>query len=412
MRLVEQHRIDRHNPRFGAIDAAAFASKNLYNASLYQMRQRFIQEHSTILYGELDRLMQPTLEYRALPAKVAQWVLKQVCLAWTSYFAACAAYQSNPSAFLGYPKLPRYLEKRGRNLLTYTEQAISTVALRQGIIVCSGLPVRIATRQHLKQIQQVRIVPHATHYTVEVVYEQEVRHADFNPALVAGMDLGVNNLATIASNQPGFRPLLVNGRPLKALNQWYNKRRAQLQAKLPRGQRTSRRLDVLTDKRKRQIDSYLHVASRRIIDHLVQHRIGTLVIGKNDGWKQGITLGKRTNQNFVLLPHNRFIAMLAYKAALVGITVHCNEESYTSKCSFLDGEVVGKHSSYAGQRVKRGLFRTASGRHFNADVNAAYNIITKVVPDAFGNTDTGSNGRAGVVVHPVRLALTNWKQVA
>jgi putative transposase len=409
MHLVEQHRIDRHDARFGAIDAAAFASKNLYNAALYLTRQQFIQTQTPITYGALDHLMQPTSEYRALPAKVAQWVLKQVCLTWKSYSAACAAYHANPSTFLSHPKLPKYLEKRGRNLLTYTEQAISTVALREGVIVCSGLSVRITTRQQASHIQQVRVVPHATHYTVEVIYEQEVTLADVKPTLVAGVDLGVNNLATIASNQPGFRPLLVNGRPLKALNQWYNKCRAHLQAKLPTGQHTSHRLDILADKRQRQIDSYLHVASRRIIDHLVAHHIGTLVIGKNDGWKQAVTLGKRTNQTFVLLPHARFIAMLEYKAALVGITVHCIEESYTSKCSFLDGEEVGKHASYAGQRVKRGIFRTATGRQMNADVNGAYNIITKVVPDAFSN---GDNGRVGVVVHPVRLSLANWKHAA
>jgi putative transposase len=153
-------------------------------------------------------------------------------LAWKSYFVACAAWEADPSRFLGHPKLPKYLDTRGRNLLTYTEQAISSVALRESVIVCSGLPVRIATRsatrQRASQLQQVQIVPHATHYTVEVIYEQEVIPADVDPALVAGVDLGVNNLATIASTQPGFRPLLVNGRPLKALNQWYNKRRALL----------------------------------------------------------------------------------------------------------------------------------------------------------------------------------------
>ena len=416
MHLVEQHRIDRHDPRFAVIDAAAFASKNLYNASLYVMRQRFIQEHLVIPYGELDRLMQPTEQYRALPAKVAQWILKQVCLSWKSYFATCAAYQANPSAFLGHPKLPKYLQKQGRNLLVYTNQAISSVALREGIIVCSGLPIRITMCQSAFQrkrqsqsIEQVRIVPHSTHYTVEVIYEQAVVQTDVDPSWVAGVDLGVNNLATIASNQPGFTPLLVNGRPLKALNQWYNKRRAQMQAKLPSGQHTSRRLDILTDKRKRQMDSYLHVASRRIVDHLVAYHIGTLVIGKNDGWKQQVMLGKRTNQNFVLLPHARFIAMLAYKAGLVGIIVYCTEESYTSKCSFLDGEPLQKHQAYIGKRVKRGLFRTAAGMNVNADVNGAYNIITKVVPNAFG--DMG-NGRAGVVVHPVRLALMNRKCVA
>jgi len=405
MHLVEQHCIDRYDSRFVAIDAAALASRNLYNAALYQTRQQFIHDHSVISYGDLDRRLQPTEQYRALPAKVAQWVLKQVCLAWKSYLAACVAYQANPNAFLGHPKLLKYLDKRGRNLLISTEQAISSVALREGVIACSGLPIRIATRQYTPQ--QVRIVPHATHYMAEVIYEKEILQADVDPKLVAGVDLGVNNLATITSNQPGFIPLRVNGRPLKALNQWYNKRRAHLQSRLPAGQYNSRRLAILTEKRKRQLNSYLHVASRRIIDTLAAHHIGTLVIGKNDGWKQHLTLGKRTNQTFVMLPHARFIAMLAYKAALIGITVHQIEESYTSKCSFLDGEPIGKHESYVGRRVKRGLFRSASGRLINADVNGAYNIITKVVPDAFGDIGTRGNGRAGVVVHPVRLGLAN-----
>lgn len=404
MQLVEQHRIDRHDPRFPAIDAAAFASKNLYNATLYAMRQQFIADQTVIGYGDLDKLMQPTEQYQALPAKVAQWVLKQVCFAWKSYGAAMVAYRANPGKFLGHPKLPHYLDKRGRNLLTYTEQAISKVALRDGYIVCSGVPARIATQQTAPQ--QVRIVPHATHYTVEIIYEQQLPPADLDPTAVAGIDLGINNLATITSNQPGFVPLLVNGRPLKALNQWYNKRRAAYQAKLPDGRHTSHRLDRLTDKRNRQITSYLHNASRRIIDTVVAQRIGTLVIGKNDGWKQEANLGKRTNQSFIQIPHARFIAMLEYKAALVGITVRRTEESHTSKCSFLDGESVGHHDVYMGKRVKRGLFRTATGKQFNADVNGAYNIITKVVPDAFGN------GRAGVVVHPVRLCLTDRKRVA
>jgi putative transposase len=401
MQLVEQHRIDRHDPHWAAIDAAAFASKNLYNAALYLTRQAYITDHTVLSYGELDRLLQPTAEYRALPAKVAQWVLKQVCLAWTSYFAACREWEVNPKKFQGHPKLPKYRDKQGRNLLTYTIQAISCHSKNAGWIVPSGLLVRIATKRAFDSIAQVRIVPHATHYNVEVVYEHNIKPADVDPQWVAGIDLGVNNLAVITANQPGFTPLLVNGHPLKALNQLYNKRRAHFQALLPEGQYTSCRLDGLADKRKRQVDSYLHVASRRIIDHLVQHRIGTLVIGKNDGWKQEVTLGKRTNQNFVFLPHARFIAMLTYKAQLVGIDVVLTEESYTSKCSFLEGEPLGHRELYLGKRARRGLFVTATGRQINADVNASYNMIVKVVPNAFGN------GREGVVVHPVRLNLTN-----
>ena len=121
------------------------------------------------------------------------------------------------------------------------------------------------------------------------------------------------------------------------------------------------------------------------MDRLVQHHVGTLVVGKNDGWKQASGLGKRTNQNFVFVPHARFIEMLRYKAELVDIQVVVSEESYTSKCSFLDLEAVGKHDVYVGKRVKRGLFRASDGRCLNADVNGAFNILRKGVPDAFGN---------------------------
>jgi len=283
MQLVEQHRIDRHDPRWVAIDLAAFASKYLYNAALYVTRQAYIKDHTVISYTVLDTLMQPTEQYRALPAKVAQWVLKQVCLAWSSYFAACRAWEEHPEKFLGHPKLPKYLPKQGRNLLTYTMQALSRNPRNAGWIVPSGLPIRVATKQAFETIDQARIVPHATHYTVEVIYEQPGTPADITPQWVAGMDLGVNNLAVVTSNQPGFVPLLVNGRPLKALNQRYNKRRAHYQSLLPDEQHTSHRLDILTDKRKRQVESYLHVASRRIVEHLVHCRIGTLIIGKNDG---------------------------------------------------------------------------------------------------------------------------------
>jgi putative transposase len=211
----------------------------------------------------------------------------------------------------------------------------------------------------------------------------------------------LNNLAAVTFNQPGLAPFLVNGRALKAINQWYNKRRARLQAKLPQGVHASHQLDILTDQRNRQITHYLHVASRRIVDRLVSHCIGMLVIGQNNGWKQAIRLGKRTNQNFVFVPHARFIEMLRYKAALAGIHVVVSKECYTSKCSFLDLEPVGKHDVYAGKRVKRGLFQASDGRCINADINGAFNIMRKVVPDAFGN------GIGGVVVHPVRIALAN-----
>jgi IS605 OrfB family transposase len=163
------------------------------------------------------------------------------------------------------------------------------------------------------------------------------------------------------------------------------------------------RLERMTAKRTRRIDHYLHTASRRIIDLLVAEGIGTLCIGQNPLWKQQVNLGRRNNQNFVSIPHARFIEMLTYKAALVGIQVKITEESYTSKASFLDEDPLPVFDpaqptpTFSGKRVKRGLYRAADGRHINADVNGAYNIMRKVAPEAF------TQGSRGCVVHPMRL---------
>jgi IS605 OrfB family transposase len=233
---------------------------------------------------------------------------------------------------------------------------------------------------------------------VEIVDSVEpATDLQLNAGLIAAGDLGVATLLALTSNKPGFVPLLVNGRPLKAINQRFNQQRADLQSRLPLERFTSRQLDTIIDNRNRRIKTELHRCSRLIIDHLVEAGIGTLVLGKNDGWKQSVNLGKKTNQNFVQIPHAQFIQMLTYKAQWVGIQVIVSEESYTSKCSFLDLEPVAKHDVYLGKRVKRGLFRANNGRFINADVNGSYNILRKVVPNAF------VDGIAAAVVQPVRV---------
>ena len=401
MQLVEQHIIDKADPRWQAIGAACFLSKNLYNAANYALRQEYIFNDRYISYAKLAKLMKTNPDYCALPRKVSQWVLKQVDHDWQAFFAAVAEWEVHPEKFAGRPRLPKYKHKtQGRNLLTYTTQAIGERILKKkGVIQPSGLDITIQTQQ--QTFDQVRIVPRKTHYVVEVVYTASVQSIKLDLDSVAAIDIGLNNLATVTSNQQGFVPLLVNGRPLKAINQCYNKERAWLQSQLKGEQTFSHRLDAITDKRNRRVTAYLHLASRRLIDNLVQQGIGTLVIGKNDGWKQGINLGKCTNQNFVQIPHARFIEMLTYKAELAGIKIILTEESYTSKCSFLDNEPIGKHLIYAGKRIHRGLFRSSDGRCINADVNGSYNILRKVIPNA---CQTG-NGIGGAVVHPVLLRL-------
>ncbi len=303
MQLVEQHVISKNDPRYTAIDAAAFASKNLYNAANYEIRQAFIYEGHFISYNQLDKLMQPHEAYKALPAKVAQWVLKGLVNNWKAFREGQESYQCDPSKFTGRPQLPKYKHKTdGRNLLVYTIQAINKKALKQGLIQPSMLPIEVKTR-YAERLDQVRIVPRKGYYVVEVIYEQAPVQAPVNPAFYAGIDLGVNNLVALTSNKPAFQAVVVNGRPVKSTNQFYNKRKAALQ-KLLGHTGTTKRMERMTNKRNRRIDQYMHTASKRIIGILVKEGIGVLVIGKNDGWKQDIEMGKRNNQNFGA-PHQR-----------------------------------------------------------------------------------------------------------
>jgi IS605 OrfB family transposase len=382
------------------IDAACFLSKNLYNAALYDLRQHFFATDKSKSYHQLDKEMKQNPDYCALPRKVSQWVLKQVDHDWQAFWSAHKVYKQNPAIFTGRPNLPKYKDKtQGRNLLTYTSQALSKPQLRQGIIVPSQLGIAVQTQIDPENIQQVRIVPRNGYDVVEVVYKDEIHLARPDPEKIAGIDVGLNNLAAVTSNQTGFRPFLVNGRPLKSINQHYNKERARLQAQLPAGQFTSKRLERLSNRRNRQMQHFLHVASRLMVTELVKQGIGKLIIGKNDGWKQNINIGKRNNQHFVQIPHARFIEILTYKAEEQGIVVILTEETYTSKCSLLDNEPIHKHENYVGKRVKRGLFQSSEGRFINADINGAGNMIRKVVPNAF------ADGIEALVVAPLRVAI-------
>ncbi len=409
MKLVEQHLIRKHDPRYTSIDQAAFASKNLYNQANYQIRQQFFQEGTYLPYAAIFHRLKHHEAYCALPRKVSNSILIQLHTNWVAFFKANEAYKEDPSKFLGSPKIPGYKDKeRGRNILIYDKQALGKRAFKKtGKLIPSGLPIEIETNIKWDAIDQVRIIPHLDGYMVEVVYQKAEEQAAVDPSLIAALDLGVNTLAALTSTKQGFQPLLITGRPLKSVNQHYNKQRARHQKHLSKAKRfTSRQLDRITTKRNRRITAYLHTASRRIINLLVREGIGTLVVGKNPYWKQEVELGRKNNQEFVQIPHARFIEMLTYKAKLVGIQVVLQEESYTSKASFLDRDAIptydpkrAERPRFSGKRETRGLYRASDGRRIHADVHGSYNILRKAFPDSFGQ------GIAAPAVVPRRLAV-------
>ncbi|MEM7595914.1 MAG: transposase [Cyanobacteria bacterium P01_A01_bin.83] len=399
MKLVEKHLIKKSKPKWKEIDNLCFLSKNLYNCGIYQCRQAFFNHQPIPNFNQLYHLLKVTDDYKALPCKVSQLIIKQVARTFQSYLAAIIAYKKDSSKFLGCPKLPRYKHKeKGRNLLTYNYQAVSKKALKRGLIQPSGTSLSIPTQQN--NIDEVRIIPKGGSYVIEVVYEiEEARRADIKEHFaIAGIDLGINNLATVTSNISEFQPFIVCGKALKSANRYYNKTKAHLQSLLSKNQRISNRIKRLTIKRNSKVDYYLHTASRYIVNRLLENKMTMLIIGKNDRWKQEVNLGKKNNQKFVSIPHTTLINQLIYKCQLAGIKVVTVNEAYTSKCSFWDFEAIKKQAAYLGKRIKRGLFKASNGRVYNCDVNGSLNIIRNAVGDSV--FDRQSIMR--LVVSPVR----------
>lgn len=274
------------------------------------------------------------------------------------------------------------------------------------------------------KLKEVRIIPQGVGYIVEIVYEKEVikNKYDLDPKRIMGIDLGVENLIALVDNI-GNRPIIVKGDILKSVNQWYNKRNAELQAIYDRvfigcylkrdkkgnikymTNKTGHKMEILTDNRNWAIMDILHKTSRYIVNLALERKVKIIAIGRNPLWKQEVNLGKRNNQNFVNIPYYKLIKMIIYKAEEYGMNIICQNESYTSKCSFLDNEELCFHEEYIGKRIYRGLFRSSNGTLINADVNSAYNIIRKVDPTfSFKETMKGV-AVSGLV--PKRLSVSD-----
>ena len=400
MQLVEQHIIKKSHKYYKELDGLCFLSKNLYNVANYYIRQEFIKSSNYLNFYKLDKLLNSeSIDYKQLPAKVSQQTLKQLDIAWKSFFQAMKEYKKNPQKFSGRPKLPKYKDKvKGRSVVTYTIQAISKKELKKGIVKLSKTNIHFKTRVPVESINQVRVVPKPNSIIViEVVYTKQEKEITQNRN-VLGIDLGVNNLATCVNNI-NTNKFIVNGRPLKSMNAYYNKKKAKLMSYVG-GRGNSKKIERLTNKRNNKVKNYMHKASKYIINYCLTNNISTVVIGHNKEWKQGVNIGKRNNQNFVSIPFNTLINQLKYKGMLQGISIIETEESYTSKCSFVMSESLEHHEHYLGVRRCRGLYMSNS-TCYNADVNGALNMIRKVIP----TFSVANYGIQGVVVHPVKVTL-------
>lgn len=373
--LVERHIINEGHADFDELDDLCFKSKNLYNTTLYCVRQSFIFQRYYPNYYELNHKFAKRNKdvYRALPTKVSQKIMMLVEQNMKSFFSLIKMKKNGE--YDKKVKLPNYLDsEKGRQVVHYGKQAIS-FKKKKGYIHLSQTSIFVKSNIANENVAFVRIAPKGNHFVIEVGYEVETKEPKNKYKRMVSGDIGLNNLVTLSSNV--IEPLIVNGKPIKSINQRYNKEIAKYKSKFPQGVYTSKRIENLYKRRRNKIMDYLHKTTSKLVNYLVSNQIDTLIIGKNNGWKQNINLGKRTNQNFVGVPFDTFIRLLSYKCNINGIYFETQEEAYTSKCSFFDNEPIKKHETYLGKRVKRGLFKTGTDKQINADLNGSLNILKK-----------------------------------
>ena len=380
MILCERHLIKSTHPFYDECDKLTFLAKNLYNATLYYQRDSFFNKDFKNYY-DVNRLFTHTnqKDYRALPSKVSKQVQMLVDKSFKSYFALVRKKMNND--YSCSIRIPKYLGKTsGRCVVPYPKDALSLK--NEGFVKFSKTDVVIKTKVAKENIKAARIVPKGNHFVIEILYKAVVRPLKSDkPERVAFVDPGLNNLMTVTSNC--FNPMIYNGKPFKSINQLSNKTIAVLKSRLSeRGLRTSSLLQSVYNKRSRRLADLTHKITTELVNQLDSHNIDTVIFGHNIGQKQDINLGKVTNQNFVQIPFTQMMNQLQYKCELRGIRFIVTEESYTSKCSFIDEESICKHPNYQGKRLKRGLFETSNGKLINADVNGSLNIgrkyLTKV----------------------------------
>lgn len=387
MILAEKHIYKPTHKYYAELDNLCFLSKNLYNSTLYNVRQHYFSTGDYKNYNQVnfEFTHNNQSDYRALPAKVAKHTQRLVDQNFKSFFALLK--KKNQGQYNKSISLPKYLDKiKGREVVQYEKGAINIKGLADNEIKLSGTNIVIKTKIARQAIQAVRIVPCNGYIKIEVLYkiqECNLKQKDDN---VASIDLGLNNLITVTFTNN--KPLIINGRPLKSINQYYNKKKAKYTSLVEKcnSKKASKRLKRLSLKRTNKIDDYLHKSVSYLMNQLVFNNISTLVVGYNKNWKQDIGIGKVNNQNFTNVPHLKLVQILKYKCQLYGINFVLQEESYTSKSSFIDKDILpiykpndDKKYLFLGKRIKRGLYQSKEGKFLNADVNGSYNIMRKVV---------------------------------
>ena len=382
MDSTEREIIYSTDERFDLIKNLCHLSKNLYNASLYDVRQYYFETKSYRTWQSQAPLFSKNKQpdYYALQSHLAQQVLMQVGRQFLSFFNN----KSNKKK-----RIPKYKDKNGYNVITFNKVTISRqVDFDEDRQIYTYTLCKRSYNLKIKStkpnVKMVKFVYDEVNDLIKCfkIYEVERPKLKKDNSRYFSIDPGLNNIVSIYNNI-GIRPLLYNGRPIKSINQYYNKTNAKLKSELPSDVKSSKILRQLSFKRNNKIDYEMHKISTHIINEAVKNNISKIIIGNNVGWKNEINIGRRNNQNFVNIPHTKLFNQLLYKGLLNGIEVIFTEESYTSKASFFDKDelpVYGENDNYkfSGKRISRGLYKDSKGNLWNADLNGGGNIMRKV----------------------------------
>ena len=366
-------------------------AKNLANEAIYNVRQYYFAEGEFLKYEKNYTLLKNSPNYKSLNSNMAQQILKEVDGSFKSFFGLLKLAKQGKYAFKDC-KLPHYLPKDG-----YTTLVIGFVRLNGNKLVLPfsnsfkkshpSVEITIPPVLQDKKIKEIRIIPKAKarFFEIQYIYEAECSQRNLNTNNALALDLGVNNLVTAVSSTG--KTFIIDGRRLKSINQWFNKENARLQSikdKQHFGKRTTNRQKAIARDRNNKVNDYMNKTARRIINYCITNDIGTLVAGYNETFQRSSRIGKQNNQNFVNIPYGQLRGKLEYLCELNGIIFVKQEESYTSKASFWDKDGIPvynadnpKEYQFSGRRVHRGLYKTASGKTLNADVNGALNIMRK-----------------------------------
>ena len=364
-------------------------AKNLKNQAIYNVRQHYFNNKKYLSYNENYKILKNSENYKKLNSNMAQQILKEVDESFKSFFALLKL--AKKGQYNGKIKLPNYLDKDG-----FTTLVIGFVRLKDDMLIVpysnsfrkthKEITIKLPSVLKDKKIKEIRIIPkqHSRYFEIQYIYEVEEVQRELNKENALGIDLGINNLCTCVTNTGAS--FIIDGRKLKSINQYYNKINAKLQSIKDKQkiERTTLRQKRITRKRNNRINDYLSKAARTIVNYCLNNDIGKLVLGYNEDFQRNSNIGSINNQNFVNIPYGKLRDKLIYLCKLYGIEFKLQEESYTSKASFFDGDEIPIYDKenpqeyiFSGKRIKRGLYQTSTGKLINADCNGALNILRK-----------------------------------